>query len=257
MELADVEDRFLSVIVPVFNEKQHLPIVIKRVLEQPIVAQVIIVDDCSQDKPEDILRCIVAQDSRVHLLRHVNNLGKGAAIRTGLSVVTQAYVIIQDADLEYDPADYARMLKPILDCRADVVYGSRFLNGRSVTTRIHRSINGGLTLFANVLTGLNLTDVHTCLKLFPTALLRAIPLRETRFGFCPEVTAKLSRIRGIRLIEVPVSYHPRQRVDGKKIGLKDGIRAIYCILRYTFWPAESPAEWMTISERVRRLCSSK
>ena len=223
----------LAVLVPVFNESNYVSAMLEQVLNQPSVSEVIVVDDYSQDGTWDILKSWPARDNRVKVFRHETNRGKGAALRTALSIVQAPLVIIQDADLEYDPAEYERMLEPIRSGQADVVYGSRFMAGVRVTTFAHRMINWGLTVLMNLCTGLRLTDVHTCLKLFPTSLLRSLPLEEQRFGFCPEITAKISKIPGLQLIEVPISYNPRQHAAGKKIGLVDGVRALYCIFIYS------------------------
>ncbi len=226
----------LAVLVPVFNENANVNLILERILEQSSVKEVIVVDDHSEDGTWGILRSWPERDCRVRVLRHNMNRGKGVALRTALCVVRAPFVVIQDADLEYDPQDYERMLEPIRTGRADVVYGSRFLVRTRVTTLSHRFINWSLTMLMNWFTGLRLTDVHTCLKLFPTSLLRVIPLEEQRFGFCPEITAKISKIPGLRVVEVPVSYHPRHHSSGKKIGIADGLRAIYCIIKYSIQP---------------------
>lgn len=223
----------LSVIVPAFNEVANIETVLKRVLAQPSVAEVVVVDDQSCDGTWERLKDWPKREARLRLLRHKVNCGKGAAIRTALPYITAKWVVVQDADLEYDPADYGAMLEPILSGKADVVYGSRFLRGDRVTTPLHRVINGALTSFANLFTGLSLTDLHTCMKLFPASLLKAIPLEEGRFGFCPEITAKLAKIGGLRLVEVSIHYQPRTHREGKKIGLRDGLRALHCILKYS------------------------
>jgi glycosyltransferase involved in cell wall biosynthesis len=226
----------LGVIMPVFNEVANVDSVLARILAQPGTAQVVVVDDHSDDATWFHLTAWPARDSRVRILRHQSNRGKGAAIRTALEAVSAPVVVIHDADLEYDPADHERMLQPILHGDSDVVYGSRFMNQGRVTAGYHRLVNWSLTTLANLATGLRLTDLHTCLKMFPTPLLKSVPLEQERFGFCPEITAKLARVPGLRLVEVPVSYHRRKRSEGKKIGIADGLRTIYCIFKYCRGP---------------------
>jgi len=222
--------------MPVYNEEPTVGQVIRRVLAQPTVAEVVVVDDGSTDRTAEILAGLVAAELRVRVLRHTRNLGKGAALRTGFALATRPYVVIQDADLEYDPAVYPHLVQPLLEGRADVVYGSRFLGGSAhrVLYFWHRVGNGLLTLLSNMCTNLNLTDMETGCKAFRRDLLQKIVLREERFGFEPEITAKLAR-RRCRIYEVGISYYGRTYDEGKKIGWRDGVRAIWCILKYNIW----------------------
>lgn len=226
----------LGVIVPVFNEAATVDELLRRVLAQPCVQEVVGVDDASTDGTGERLGVWPARDARVQVLRHPVNRGKGAAIRSGFARVSAPVVIIQDADLEYDPADYERLLGPIRRQEADVVYGSRFAPGtRPVSAWWHTGGNRLLTAFTNVITGLRLTDEATCYKVFRREVLARLTLREERFGFCPEVTVKLSR-RGVRILEVPIHYAARSRAQGKKLRWRDGLVALGCLLRYTLRP---------------------
>ena len=223
----------LSVVIPCFNEEGTIETLIRSVREGPCQPlEIIVVNDCSTDGTGEIL--LKNRDQIDHLILHERNSGKGAALRTGIAWATGDFVLIQDADLEYDPGEYPRLLEPLLEGRADVVYGSRF-SGRKKHPGPwwHRGINGLLTAFSNVLTGLELTDMETCYKVFRREIIQSIALRENRFGFDPEVTAKIAR-KKCRVCEVPVSYAPRGYAEGKKIGLRDGVRALYCIVKYFF-----------------------
>lgn len=222
----------LSVVMPVFNERKTILEIIERVRDSPYEKEIIIVDDASTDGTQEILEKL-AEASDITLFRHENNRGKGAALRTGVSVASGDVTIIQDADLEYDPVDYPKVLDPILSGKADVVYGSRFVGGEShrVFYFWHSVGNKFLTLLSNALTGLNLTDMETCYKAFKTEIIKSIDLKEDRFGFEPEITAKLAQ-RGLRIYEVGISYSGRTYDEGKKIGWKDALRAIWCILKY-------------------------
>jgi len=228
-----IEKRVLSVVMPVFNEAETVAEVVKVVLQQPEVAELISVDDCSQDGSWQELERIRENESRVKIFRHGLNRGKGAAIRTGFAETTGSIVLIQDADLEYDPSEYPRLLKPILDGRADVVFGSRFIGSEAhrVLYYWHSVGNRFLTQFSNMFTNLNLTDMETCYKVFRKDILDQIRLEEDRFGIEPEMTAKVARL-GVRIYEVAISYHGRTYAEGKKIGWKDGVRAIWCILKF-------------------------
>jgi glycosyltransferase involved in cell wall biosynthesis len=227
--------RCLGVVMPVYNEEKSLALIVERVLARPEVAELVIVDDCSRDGTWVRMQQVAGQDSRVRLMRHEVNQGKGAAIRTGIDVIESALVIIQDADLEYDPADYPRLLEPILSGKADVVYGSRFLGGGAhrVLFFWHAVGNRFLTLLSNMATNLNLSDMETCYKVFRKEFLDKIKITESRFGFEPEITAKMARLRA-RIYEVPISYHGRTYEEGKKIGWRDGIRALICIVKYNY-----------------------
>jgi glycosyltransferase involved in cell wall biosynthesis len=231
----------LSILIPVYNEGATIERVLRSIaaagLPSGIEREMVVINDGSTDRTEAELKGFrQAHRERALVYHHERvNHGKGWCLRRGIPMATGDYIVIQDADLEYDPADHAVMLGPVIENRADVVYGSRFLNGAPVTTPWHRTINRGLTAMMNQFAGLRLTDVHTGLKLFRSELLKNLTLAEDRFGFCPEVTARLAKVPGVRWAEVPVSYHPRIHAQGKKIGFRDGLRALYCIGRYT-WP---------------------
>ena len=221
----------LSVVIPVYNERGTLTVLLEAVLAQPEVTEVILVDDCSTDGTRELLRTLEGQD-KVTVLFHARNQGKGAALRTGFAAATCDIVLIQDADLEYDPADYPQLLAPIFAGRADAVFGSRFLGG---THRVlyfwHYLANRFLTLLSNLFTGINLSDMEVCYKVVRRDLLSRITFESERFGIEPEITAKLARMRA-RIYEVPVAYHGRTYEEGKKIGWRDGVAAIYWILRF-------------------------
>lgn len=235
------DQRLLSVVVPVFNEAPYVEQLLFRIFSRGgagldplgVAIEVVIVDDGSTDGSREILDQIV--DPRVRIVRQGHNRGKGAALREGFRHVRGDWVLIQDADLEYDPGDYAALLAPLLEGRADVVYGSRFLYNRvSVQGPLNRFANVVLTELTNRVTGTRLTDMETCYKVLGADLVRELlpALTEERFGFEPEITARLAR-RGVRFAEVPVSYRPRTWREGKKIRARDAVRAIYCILRYS------------------------
>ncbi len=222
--------------MPVYNECSTVAQIATTVLAQRPVQELIIVDDASTDGTWEVLREIEAKDKRVKIVQHPVNQGKGAALRTGFNHATAPIVLIQDADLEYDPQEYFLLLGPILAGRADVVYGSRFLGGpHRVLYFWHYVGNKVLTLFSNMVTNLNLTDMETCFKAFRREVLKGIRVEENRFGFEPEVTAKVGRMQ-LRIFEVPISYYGRTYAEGKKINWKDGISALRCILSYgVFW----------------------
>jgi glycosyltransferase involved in cell wall biosynthesis len=224
--------RCLSVIIPCYNEQGTISSLIAMVQSSPWVQEIIVVDDGSKDKSREILETI--SDPQVRVIMHSANQGKGAALRTGFSHATAEFVIVQDADLEYDPAEYPLVLEPLLDDRADVVFGSRFLSGRPhrVLYFWHSLGNRFLTLMSNMFTDLNLTDMETCYKCFRREVIQAIDIEEDRFGFEPEITAKLAKLH-LRIYEVGISYSGRTYDEGKKIGWRDGVRAVYCIVRYS------------------------
>ena len=228
-------NRTLSVVIPAFNEAPTIVRVIQTVADQPLVGEIIIIDDASTDNTQAQLASLTALPIPLKILRHTTNQGKGAALRTGIKAATLPYVIIQDADLEYDPREYPTILEPLLEDRADVVYGSRFLGGSAhrVLYFWHRVGNGLLTLLSNMCTNLNLTDMETGFKAFRREIIQKIEIQENRFGFEPEITAKLAR-HGARFYEVGISYSGRTYQEGKKVGWKDGFRALWCIFRYNF-----------------------
>jgi glycosyltransferase involved in cell wall biosynthesis len=233
----------LSIIIPCYNEEKTVHLILDRVrkveLLNGIKKELIVVNDCSSDKTIEAIENYFVQYPELDytLYNHEINQGKGAAIHTGILKASGEYLIIQDADLEYDPNEYNLLLKPVLDGFADVVYGSRFMGGNPhrILFFWHSIGNKFLTFLSNAFTNLNLTDMETCYKLFKTELIQKIKLKENRFGFEPEVTAKIARIKGIRVYEVGISYYGRTYEEGKKIGWKDGFRAIYCILKYNLF----------------------
>ena len=222
----------LSVVVPCFNEETTIATLIDQVLSSPWVAEVVVVDDGSSDGSREVLAGV--SDPRVTVVLHERNRGKGAALRTGFARATADFVVVQDADLEYDPSEYGVLLEPLLDDRADVVFGSRFLSGRPhrVLYFWHSMGNRFLTLLSNMFTDLNLTDMETCYKCFRRPVIQSIAIEEDRFGFEPEITAKLARGK-FRIYEVGISYSGRTYAESKKIGWRDGVRAVYCIVRYS------------------------
>lgn len=232
----------LSIVIPAYNEAKTIHLILNKIdaviLLNGIEKEVIIVNDCSTDETKLAIEQYMKQ-SRLPLVlyNHEINKGKGAALHTGIQKATGDVVIIQDADLEYDPEEYNILLKPVLDGFADVVYGSRFMGGNAhrILFFWHSIGNKVLTTLSNMFTNLNLTDMETCYKLFRREIIQRIPLKETRFGFEPEITAKISRQANIRIYEVGISYYGRTYAEGKKINWKDGFRAIYCILRYNLF----------------------
>jgi glycosyltransferase involved in cell wall biosynthesis len=223
----------LSIVVPVYNERATIRAILAKLLQLDLPTQIIVVDDGSSDGTQDELRRLQGLPGLQIILKRVNE-GKGAALRTGFQHVTGSVVLVQDADLEYDPRDIPHLLAPIVSGEVDVVYGSRFLEERwSGSSAIHRLGNRLLTMASNLTTGLRLTDMETCYKLFRADVLPELTVRQDRFGFEPEVTAKLAR-RGLRFGEVPIRYHARDWSDGKKIGLRDALNAFYCIARYAW-----------------------
>ena len=226
---------FLSVIIPCFNEVKTLNELLAAVKECGVEdLEIIIVDDCSTDGTRELLKNL--NDDKIKVLYHEFNKGKGAALRTGFKSATGDICIVQDADLEYDPKEFPLLLDPIIKNKADVVFGSRFQSGRPhrVVYFWHRIGNGVLTLLSNFFTDLNLSDMETCYKAFRTEVIKSIDIKENRFGFEPEITAKISKM-DLRIYEVGISYSGRTYDEGKKIGWKDGVRAIYCILKYNLF----------------------
>ena len=226
----------LSVVIPVYNERATLAMVVERVLQSPLATQVIVVDDASTDGTADVVDELAAQHPAVVAMHHTANRGKGAAVRTGIAAATQELVIVQDADLEYDPAEYGILVEPIRRGVADVVFGSRFAGGEShrVLYFWHTLANKSLTLLSNMLTNLNLTDMEVGYKVFRRPIIQGIELKEDRFGFEPEVTAKVARL-GCRIFEVGISYAGRTYEEGKKIRIRDGVHALWCIVKYNTW----------------------
>jgi glycosyltransferase involved in cell wall biosynthesis len=232
--------KILSVVVPAYNEARTIHIILEKLRDSPSVFNVskelIVVNDCSKDDTHvAVERFIQANPGfNIRLIDHEVNQGKGAAIRTGIKFATGDYVIIQDADLEYDPKEFDLLLKPLLEDVADIVYGSRFLGGGAhrILFFWHSIGNRMLTTLSNMFTNMNLTDMETCYKMFKREIVQSVTLKENRFGFEPEVTARISRIPKIRIYEVGISYYGRTYAEGKKINWKDGFRAIYCIIKY-------------------------
>ena len=238
-------DLVLSVVIPVYNEKNTIREILRQVRVVPVAQQIILVDDCSKDGTRDVLRELEQTDTDLTIVYHDKNQGKGAALRTGFQHARGQIVIVQDADLEYDPAQYPQLLQPIIEGKADVVYGSRFIGeSHRVLHFWHSQGNRLLTLLSNFFTDLNLTDMEVCYKVFRREVIQGITLKSNRFGFEPEVTAKIARFevpalegrpaRRCRIYEIPVSYNGRDYREGKKIGWKDGVQALYCIVRYAF-----------------------
>jgi glycosyltransferase involved in cell wall biosynthesis len=225
-------ERVLSVVMPCFNEEATVAQSIAKVLDSPWVNELVVVDDCSRDGSRAVLASL--DDDRIRVIHHEVNQGKGAALRTGFKATQGPYVVVQDADLEYDPADYEQLLEPLVSGKADVVYGSRFLSGQAhrVLYFWHSLGNKLLTTASNVFTNLNLTDMETCYKAFRKEVLDSLELEEDRFGIEPEITAKVAA-GGWRIYEVGISYQGRTYEEGKKIGWRDGVRAIVCIVRYS------------------------
>jgi glycosyltransferase involved in cell wall biosynthesis len=238
-----MDHKTLSIIIPVYNEEKTIHLILNKIKEVQLINglnnEIVMVDDSSTDNSWEKLEKYKSENPElgISLYRHTYNQGKGAALRTGIQEAKGELIIIQDADLEYDPFEYNELLKPITEGHADVVYGSRFMGGKPhrILFFWHSIGNGLLTLMSNAFTNLNLTDMETCYKLFKAPIIKSIQIKENRFGFEPEVTAKISRIPAIRIYEIGISYYGRTYADGKKIGWRDGVRALYCILKYNIW----------------------
>lgn len=233
----------LSIVIPAYNEERTIHLILDKVRQVTLPAgwqkEIIIVNDCSKDNTEGAIKKYMGEhpDFPMRYIAHEVNKGKGAALHTGIAFASGEYTIIQDADLEYDPEEYNILLIPVMKGFADVVYGSRFMGGNPhrILFFWHSIGNKFLTHISNIFTNLNLTDMETCYKLFRSDIIKSLPLQEKRFGFEPEVTARISRVKDVKIYEVGISYYGRTYAEGKKIGWRDGVRAIYCILKYNIW----------------------
>lgn len=243
MSLQNVKTKKLSVLIPLYNEEDHIYLILDKLvsvrLPADITKEIIVVNDASNDSSRAKVEKFINEhpEHNIRIFDQLSNMGKGAAIHLGIKEATGDMILVQDADLEYDPQDYNLLLKPMIDDRADAVYGSRFVGSHPhrVLFFWHSIGNKILTFLSNMFTNLNLTDMETCYKLFRSSVIKQLDLKEQRFGFEPEVTAKIARIPGIRIYEVGISYYGRSYAEGKKINWKDGFRAIWCILKYNLF----------------------
>ncbi len=241
----------LSIVIPAYNEERTIHLILDKIkeveLSNGIKKEIILVNDCSRDHTKEAILHYIEENPSLNIVyfEHEVNQGKGAALHTGIRKATGEYLIIQDADLEYDPNEYNELLVPVLRGMADVVYGSRFMGSKPhrILFFWHSIGNRILTNISNMCSNLNLTDMETCYKLFNTRLVQSLPLKEKRFGFEPEVTARIARVPDIRIYEVGISYYGRTYAEGKKIGWRDGLRAIYCILKYNFFQKPVKTNW--------------
>lgn len=257
---AEDAEGILSIVMPAYNEERTIAEVVDAVLQRGEVGELVIVDDCSGDRTWKTIQDLAAKEKRIRVFRHDINQGKGAALRTGISHCVMPYVLIQDADMEYWPGDYAALVRPLLDNGADVVYGSRFMTGNAhrALAYWHSMGNKVLTVLSNMFSNIHLTDMETCYKAFRREIIQSLEICENRFGFEPEITAKVAAMQ-CRIYEVGISYQGRGYDEGKHIGWKDGLRAIYCIMKYNLWerrPLKMP-ERLKQSERIAKTSSDK
>ena len=247
----------VSIIIPVYNEVKTVSLILEKVHSLKINKEIIVVDDGSTDGTRELLKTDL-KDKIDNLILHPKNMGKGAAVRSGIEAATKDIVIVQDADLEYDPQDIVKILKTFEETNADVVFGSRYLLNipRQVHRYWHSKLNGFLTSLSNMFSNLALTDMETCYKAFRREIIQNIILKENRFGIEPEITAKLAKIKKLRIYEVPISYNPRSKEEGKKIGFKDGLRALFVMIYYSIFVTKKKSFKTDINEIIEKLHSS-